>query len=155
MHGRGIKLIIIIIKVTCVYHIIGPLSGPLNVILVEASPRHLTFSWTPISNLCRVQSYIINSSNCGVCPNITNLTTVRCTGFEVSSDCTFTVRTVVCDNIVGTVGTEISFTLHGKKLCQSTQHVNLGISKHYKIINFMHFYSTTTSKNHQHHAILF
>ena len=46
---------------------------------------------------------------------MTNLTTVRCTGFEMSSDCTFTVRTVVCDNIVGTMGTEIQGNY--KKLC--------------------------------------
>jgi hypothetical protein len=49
------------------------------------------------------------------------LTTAKCIGFEASEECTFTVRTVVCDNIVGTVGTDISFILEGKKinpLCQ-------------------------------------
>ena len=93
---------------------IGPLSGPLNVILTHASPHHLTFSWTPISNSCQVQSYAINSSNCGVCPSyMNNMTTARCIGFQVPAECRFTVRTIVCGNIVGSAGTEVSFTLQG------------------------------------------
>lgn len=94
---------------------IGPLPGPLNVILIDTSPHHLTFSWTPISNSCRVQSYVITSSNCGVCPSNTNMTTARCIRFQVPAECIFNVRTIICENIVSSMGTEVSFTVKGAK----------------------------------------
>ena len=92
---------------------IGPLPGPLNVTLADASPQHLTFSWTPISKSCRVQSYAINSSSCGVCPSNMNMTTACRIGFQVPAECTFIVRTIVCENLVSTVGTELTLMLQG------------------------------------------
>ena len=122
---------------TYILHI-GPLPGPLNITLSDASPRHLTFSWTPFSNSCRVQSYAINSSNCGVCPENTNLTTARCIGFQVPAKCTFTVRTIVCENLVSTVGTALMLMLQGTII---KKFKNTAIELLSKIRDSLHYYS--------------
>ena len=65
---------------------------------------------------CQVVSYTI-SSDCGVCPTSTQGTTVVCLNVEVPSTvgriCTFTVRTVVCGNIIGTESNSLSVNLKG------------------------------------------
>ena len=71
------------------------------------SSQTITFTWTqPLSNRNNFDSEISYnlSSNCGSCPNTTTNTTVTCT--DVPTDggvCTFTVRTVVCGIIVGSL----------------------------------------------------
>ena len=76
----------------------------MNVSLTDVSPNYLTFSWTQVQSSCRILSYAIDSTNCGLCPSSSNSTTVNCTNFQLSSvrtECRFAVSTVICENITG------------------------------------------------------
>ena len=50
-----------------------------------ASADRLVFKWSSVTTSCEAVSYLINASNCGHCPNVTNDTTVTCTGFSLDS----------------------------------------------------------------------
>ena len=54
--------------------------------------------------LCEAVHYVINSTNCGICPNITNSTYALCSDLDLTSNervCSLGVKTVVCDDLVG------------------------------------------------------
>ena len=70
--------------------------------------RQLTFVWSPVVSDCPATHYNILASNCGSCPTTTNHTNVTCT--DVLNDgivCTFTIQTVVCENITGNISYQI------------------------------------------------
>ena len=74
------------------------------------------FQWEPVEPSCEAIHYLINASNCGHCPNVTNDTTVTCTGFTLDmydQVCLLSVRTVVCHNITGNESGNIQVTLRG------------------------------------------
>ena len=54
--------------------------------------------------LCEAVHYVINSTNCGICPNITYSTYAMCSDLDLTSSekvCSLGVKTVVCDDLVG------------------------------------------------------
>ena len=67
--------------------------------------NQLVFSWSPVTAQCPHIQYVITTRNCGICPNITNDTSVTCSDFIVNSHenctCLFAVQTKVCDSILG------------------------------------------------------
>ena len=75
---------------------------PNNVHLTDVRPGQVTFTWTSVSSsYCSVNfvNYSI-TSDCGVCPTTTNMTTVTCSDLQLSTEpveCTFRVSSVVCD----------------------------------------------------------
>ena len=74
--------------------------------------KKLTFNWSPVGPNCLGIHYNILSSNSGSCPTTTTNTTVTCT--DVPTDgtvCTFTVQTVVCGNIYGTMSHTVQVKL--------------------------------------------
>ena len=68
-----------------------------------------------MSSKCHAIRYLILSSNCGHCPNITNDTLATCPGiFEDGQTCKFAVQTIVCDDYVGLKSEEVVVKLRGK-----------------------------------------
>ena len=89
--------------------------------LVDIKPGKLIFSWTPIARRCSSMYYEIQS-NCGECPTATNSTVATCIVNNLQARlCTFTVRSVVCDNIVGSWSNEIEVMLKGTPSTQNLQ----------------------------------
>jgi hypothetical protein len=84
---------------------IAPFSSPTDVQLVEASHTQISFNWSHISSHCPSLQYHIMASNCGDCPSTTTTNMATCTGnyTQLTSDnpCSFALRTVVCDGVVG------------------------------------------------------
>ena len=84
----------------------------MNVKLVDVSLRQISFKWNSTVPVCPVLHYDILSSNCGICPTITTNTTVTCTDVPTDgSVCTFTVQTVICDPIYGTMSDTVQVKL--------------------------------------------
>ena len=91
-----------------------PYPPPNNVYLMEANFNQLLFQWSSVTPCCKSLRYLINASNCGHCPNVTNDTTVTCTGFSLGSlMCLFSVQTRVCDNITGNESRSVKVNLRG------------------------------------------
>ena len=62
---------------------------------------------------CPSSHYII-VSNCGLCPNVTIMTTAACRGLSVGDSCAFALQSVVCNGtIVGNIST-VPVVLKGK-----------------------------------------
>ena len=73
---------------------------PDNVYLTDAQPGTLVFNWTPVIFNCSMAflQYSI-TSDCGVCPTVTNLTTATCSDLQLSTNavmCQFTVSSHAC-----------------------------------------------------------
>ena len=86
--------------------------------LVEANNTHLRFSWSPVSLCCpSIQYHIVASNQCGECPTTTTANTVTCSGnyTQLTSDhpCSFAVRTVVCDDLIGDVSIAVTVPIEG------------------------------------------
>ena len=95
-----------------------PFPPPKDIHFTEAnaSLSQLVFQWEPVEPSCEAVHYLINASNCGHCPNVTNDTTVTCTGFSLDmydQVCLFSVQTVVCHNIIGNESGNVQVTLRG------------------------------------------
>ena len=103
------------------FNIVGPYPPPNNINL-DVHTRGLShdnsfiemiFKWHPVVINCPTLYYTI-SSNCGLCPNITNKTSIVCSAnvSELSGgQCTFQVKTGVCNtsdhNLLGAAVTDI------------------------------------------------
>ena len=86
---------------------------------MEINSTHMTFNWSPVFSTCNTIHYLIISSNCGHCANVTNNTTVTCHNNIIrplTNDpmCTFAVRSVVCNNIVGNESRRVQVALRSK-----------------------------------------
>lgn len=84
--------------------------------LRNASQDQLVFTWTPAILSCQAVHYIINSTNCGSCPNITTSTSVTCSDLGLTSNktvCRLDVKTVVCDDLVSGIGQNIQVITKG------------------------------------------
>jgi hypothetical protein len=91
---------------------------------MEANASQLVFQWESVAPSCEAVNYLINASNCGHCPNVTNDTTVTCTGFTLDTYdqvCLLSVQTAVCGNITGNESRSIHVTLRGMS------HINFNI----------------------------
>ena len=84
---------------------------------MEANASQLVFQWESVEPSCEAIHYFINASNCGHCPNVTNNTTVTCTGFFLldmyDQVCLLSVQTVVCGSITGNESRNVQVTLRG------------------------------------------
>ena len=80
---------------------------------MEANSSQLIFQWSSVALSCEAVHFYINASNCGHCPNVTNDTTIRCTGFSLNQVCLLSVQTVVCDNITGNESRRVEVILSG------------------------------------------
>ena len=72
---------------------------PPNITLSEINRDHLTFTWDSIATNVSGVQYFISTSNCGVCPNTTYSTSVRCDFINITSnlhECSLTILTMVC-----------------------------------------------------------
>ena len=76
--------------------------------------EHLVFWWTETSELEAIDHYIINATNCGVCPNVTILPRANCMNVEANGRrCQFSIRSVICE-IISNASDLISFALNGR-----------------------------------------
>ena len=84
---------------------------------MEANITQLTFQWSSVApSYCESARYLINASNCGHCPNVTNDTTAICIDFALdmySQVCLLSVWTVVCDNVTGNESSSVQVNLRG------------------------------------------
>ena len=81
-----------------------------------ANAHQLEFQWSSVTPSCEAVHYLINASNCGHCPDVTNDTTAICTDFALdkySQVCLLSVQTVVCDNIFGNESSSVEVNLRG------------------------------------------
>ena len=66
---------------------------------------------------CPYIQYIITSTNCGVCPNVTNDTSVSCLRFNITTyenhTCMFAVQTEVCGSLIGNRSDNVILNLNG------------------------------------------
>ena len=92
-----------------------------------ANFSQLTFQWSSVSSCCPAIRYLIVASNCGHCPNVTNLTTATCTGLSVEGQqCNFAVRSIVCDDVIGNESKNVSAILRGMPVIIAIcQHIEL------------------------------
>ena len=96
--------------------LIEPPPPPIDVKLRNASQNQLVFTLSPGVEPCQAVHYIVNSTNCGSCPTITNSTFFTCENLELTSNikiCSLNVITVVCDDLVGETGQNIQITMKG------------------------------------------
>ena len=71
---------------------------------------------------CPYIQYVVISTNCGVCPNTTNVTNISCLNFSTSviisarenHTCMFAVQTEICDAIIGDKSNFITVNLIGE-----------------------------------------
>lgn len=75
-----------------------------SVQLLNATSNYLVFNWTKTSSNCSLVKYMINASKeCGICPNHTSATQVRCFLSEDLTDeqkiCEFHVNTAICGDL--------------------------------------------------------
>ena len=115
-----------------IFMYVDPYPPPSNVHLAEINSTHLTFHWSPISSNCDSIQYHITTSNCGICPNVTNSTSVTCyiNGLFTNSSrqlylCIFTVQTVVCNNTAGNENRRIQVMLKSKLCCSLCASLNI------------------------------
>ena len=105
-HG-AIKLIL------CLF--IYPFPPPADVHLADMGQGFLKSKWSPAVNNCVPLWYKINATkSCGVYPNHTKFTSVSCTvdvsHTTVSEVCSFSIRSIVCNNITGSWSVPINVT---------------------------------------------
>ena len=78
----------------------------------------LMFTWNQLGpNLPNVH-YRVQATNCGVCPDTTNSTTVTCSNVQVSPSalqCTFNIRSVVCGQEVNSMADPAVVNLKGNR----------------------------------------
>ena len=75
-----------------------------SVRLLNATSRYLVFIWTKVLSNCSLVQYVINASEeCGICPNHTSSTQVKCFLSEDITDklrmCQFKVITAICGGL--------------------------------------------------------
>lgn len=97
-------------------YITDPLPPPNDITIIHVTEdtdgtTNLAFIWSPVVLNCPSLRYII-TSNCGLCPNATSMTTIKCRGISVGERCTLTVQSEVCGSIIGNA-TTISVDLKG------------------------------------------
>lgn len=94
----------------------GHYPPPTDVMVTNVSSKEVTFRWNSVTPMCNSSiQYLVNASNCGICPrNVTN-TVVTCYGFQPSTEirkCRFSVQSVVC-GVVGNSSDTISESIGG------------------------------------------
>ena len=89
---------------------------PENLSLTDAQEGKLMFKWSSVrsNSYCNIPQYGI-TSDCGVCPTITNMTIATCSDLQLSTNavtCHFQVSTHAC-NLIGNPSLAIRVTLKG------------------------------------------
>lgn len=122
MHADACIAAIMIMQIRfSLYHTLTvPFAPPTDVYIVDLSLRQVIFKWSAVSSTCLQIRYNIVSHNCGECPDITTHTTATCTGIPTNGQqCTFTLQTIVCNNLIGNTSKEIQIVLRGNTLIVS------------------------------------
>ena len=90
---------------------IEPFPPPTDIELVESNDTHLRLSWKKVSSNCSSIRYQIVASNCGECPHTTLTNEATCIGnytqLRNNQQCSFAVKTVVCDDIAGAASSSV------------------------------------------------
>ena len=90
---------------------------PTDLKLVNVTTNQLSFNWSSVDPQCIELSYNISASpNCGNC--VSSSTSVTCSEFQLSTFahnmCTVAVKSIVCENITGTMSSVVHVTLRGE-----------------------------------------
>ena len=84
---------------------------PNNVKLTRVDTGQLTFTWTSVNFRCPSINYMA-TLDCGTCTVAVGDTTATCSGLLLPNVCTFTVQTVVCEQ-VGAPSDPVTVILRG------------------------------------------
>ena len=93
-----------------------PYSAPNDVQLVSITSEGLTFNWTSVDPTCSAVSYGVSATDCGNYPSSTNLTTIVCSGIQLSGEtqtCTLSVQSFVCGDITSNFSDPLNISLQG------------------------------------------
>lgn len=93
-----------------------PFPPPKDVSVADVKQNQLAFVWSSSSRNCPALRYNILASNCGTCPSTTVETTATCEDLLLSSDakqCTFSVQSVVCGDILSNQSDIVTVNLKG------------------------------------------
>ena len=95
-------------------HHVDPLPPPHNVQLVRVTSEGLTFNWSSVEPGCSSLQYR-TESDCGTCTSDPLTTTfVTCSIAAITDNvCSFSVRSVVCNNITGSWSSPVNVNLKG------------------------------------------
>ena len=87
---------------TYIYYFIKEPPGDVHV--SDINPNQFTIEWSPPASInCPGVTYDIATSNCGVCPNTTSNTSVRCTNLTVDGRiCSVFIQTKACETQLNT-----------------------------------------------------
>jgi hypothetical protein len=77
-----------------IYHT-DPYPPPSNLKITDIQSGIITFIWDPVAPNCSSVQYTI-TSDCGICPMITNSANVTCSDQEIPSMCVFRVQSMIC-----------------------------------------------------------
>ena len=96
----------------------GPLPPPIDVRLVSVtSNKQLTFNWKAVHGDCSTLRYFIES-DCGTCPMNPVATTSASCSFQLpltsANFCNFSVRSIICNDVIGSKSIPVNITLKGK-----------------------------------------
>ena len=70
---------------------------PDGIHISDINSHQFTIEWDPAANNCPPVSYDIAATNCGVCPNTTSHTSVRCTNLTIDGRvCIMVIQTKAC-----------------------------------------------------------
>ena len=90
----------------------------MRVQLINIHDGELIFIWNSILEECPSIHYMINSSNCGMCPDNTTTTTVTCTGaydiYTTSTLCKINVQPLVCGDVYGSSSDYLRVSIQSK-----------------------------------------
>ena len=73
---------------------------PEDVHVSAVNPNQLTVDWSPqeSNNYCPVMTYNIATSDCGICPNATTSTSIRCTNLVIDGQtCSIIIQMKACE----------------------------------------------------------
>ena len=97
-------------------------------IFVDINRYQMTFSWNPVRlSACEAVQYYILHTNCGICPNTTNVTIATCTDYNINHEnvCTFAIQSVVCSDVVGPMSNVTTVALKGNDILICLRHFTL------------------------------
>ena len=110
--------IIMLLKLFISFNFIVPFDPPNDTNVTDVQQGYL-FSWSAAANSCSSLRYEI-SSTCGDCPSVTNATSAVCTIDNTMSqdarECSFKIRSIICDNLTGRWSDPINVTLMKGKI---------------------------------------
>ena len=97
---------------------IEPPPSDVHLIVYDVNMNSLYFNWSAVSSSCPAVKYVVTAVNCGLCPSSTYFTSATCIINDIlmadNMTCTFSIQTVVCEDIAGDASNHVTASIRGK-----------------------------------------